>query len=93
MRILNKIKLDLGVYYQHFLQRRNDRMFLNGPDVFDFYTQPPPENLFKEIASMDPALQTQQTWLVTESLRDCADVTALSTGSDLSEVRRCTILL
>ena len=61
-------------------------MFLNGPDVSPFYTAPPPPLLFSPVQTLDPALQTSESWLDTGCLGDCLDVAALSTGSQLSEV-------
>ena len=81
-----EVKLDLGLYFTHFQQRRHDRMFLNGPDIASFYRQPPPEELFSDVQGMDPALQMPQSWTVTGRLADCTDVCAVSTGTDLSEV-------
>ena len=83
-------KQDLGLYFTHFQQRRNDRMFLNGPDISSFYKKPPPAQLFAPVQGLDPALQTPESWLSTGCLGDCADVSALSAGSKLSEVRVST---
>ncbi|XP_070188285.1 uncharacterized protein [Littorina saxatilis] len=81
-----KPKLDLGVYYNHFKEHRNDRMFLNGPDISAFYKKHPPSDLFAPLQGMDPVLQSPESWMVTGCLADCTDVCALSTGSDLSDV-------
>ena len=80
-------KLDLGLYFTHFQYRRHDRMFLNGPDIYSFYKKPPPAQLFRPVKGLDPALQTPESWMSTGRLGDCVDVSALSAGSELSEVR------
>nr|KAG5713556.1 hypothetical protein BaRGS_024604 [Batillaria attramentaria] len=81
-----EVKLDLALYFSHFKERRNDRMFLNGPDVSAFYKKPPPPDLFVSVPGLDPALQTPSTWQSTGRLGDCADIRAVATGTDLSEV-------
>ncbi|KAL8599655.1 hypothetical protein ACOMHN_053832 [Nucella lapillus] len=79
-------KMDLALYCQHFQEHRNDRVFLNGPDVSSFYRPHVPEDLFLPVQGLDPALQTPLSWMTTSRLGDCTRVTALSTGTDLSEV-------
>ncbi|XP_076449165.1 uncharacterized protein LOC143285645 isoform X2 [Babylonia areolata] len=86
LRNEEEAKMDLALYCKHFQERRNDRVFLNGPDVASFYLGEVPPDLFLPVQGLDPALQAPLSWLTTGQLADCAHVRALSTGTDLSEV-------
>ena len=56
-------KRELSLYHSVYQTQRDDRVFLNGPDVAAFY-QPVPEALFVELADLDPAFGEQFDWEV-----------------------------
>lgn len=57
-------KLDLNKYYTVYETKRNNRIFLNGPDIAAFYRVPVTE-IFADLIHLDPAFDVQSNWETT----------------------------
>ncbi|XP_012940297.2 uncharacterized protein LOC101854180 [Aplysia californica] len=79
-------KLELDAYHRTFEAKRNNRVFLNGPDIAAFYTNPP-EDTLHVLMELDPAFAVQQDWEMSGSLENLTEqLVAIASGQELGDM-------
>ncbi|CAG5121859.1 unnamed protein product, partial [Candidula unifasciata] len=79
-------KLDFNKYFTIYESKRNNRMFLNGPDIKSFY-QIPSSEIFSHLGNLDPAFGVASDWERTGAIADLTEsLRALACANELSGI-------